>query len=296
MLERFPTSDRSKGPAEGAGPRSATSTDQVPAPPAVETRGLTVSAGDRTILSGVDLAVERGEVLCLLGPSGIGKSTLLKCLNRLTDLEPGLTVRGEVLLDGASIHRRGVDPDRLRSRVGMLFQQPVIFPASILDNAAFGLRHGAVRLPRRERRARAEEALREVGLWPEVCDRLDEPAATLSVGQQQRLCLARTLALDPRTILMDEPTSSLDRRSARTIEELVLQLKGERTILLVTHDPEQARRVADRAACVAPLGRCVDGGDRAAGGGGAATISACAACDDLLRDERFEQILHGETA
>ncbi len=275
-------------------PVPAARTDRAASTPAVEVRGLVVRAGGRTILSGIDLAVERGEVLCLLGPSGIGKSTLLKCLNRLIDLEPGLTVDGQVLLDGTPIYRRGVDPDRLRSRVGMLFQQPVIFPASIVDNVAFGLRHGVVRLPRRQRRERAEQALREVGLWGEVCDRLDEPATTLSVGQQQRLCLARTLALDPRTLLMDEPTSALDRRSARTIEELVLALKGERTVVLVTHDPEQARRVADRAACVTPVGRVVRGGE---GGGGAATISACAACDDLLCDERhLDRLFEGETA
>ena len=284
MLEPFALPDRS----EDAAGRPAT--------PALETRGLSVSAGARTILSGVDLAVERGEVLCLLGPSGIGKSTLLKCLNRLIDLEPGLTVRGDVLLDGVPIYRRGVDPDRLRGRVGMLFQQPVIFPASILDNVAFGLRHGVVRLPRRRRRERAEQALREVGLWREVQGRLGEPAATLSVGQQQRLCLARALALDPAVLLMDEPTSALDRRSARTIEELVSALKGERTIVLVTHDPEQARRVADRAACVAPAGRRAEGGDDGADAGGAATVSACAACDDLLADERFDHIFEGESA
>jgi len=294
MLEQFPRPGASPRASDGA-PVSA----PVSARPAVETRDLTVVAGGRTILAGVDLTVERGEVLCLLGPSGIGKSSLLKCLNRLVDLEPGLTVRGEVLLDGVPIYRRGVDPDRLRSRVGTLFQRPVIFPVSILANAAFGLRHGVERLPRRERRERrerAERALREVGLWREVRDRLNEPAATLSVGQQQRLCLARTLALDPAILLMDEPTSSLDRRSARTIEELVCELKGERTIVLVTHDPEQARRVADRAACVTPVGRVLDGGDAAAGRGGAATLSACAACDDLLHDDHLDRLFEGETA
>lgn len=275
MVEPFP-SCAARPAGDGTAP-------EVPSP-AVELRGVSVLAGDRPILDGVDLKVTPGEVLCLLGPSGIGKSTLLKCINRLVDLEPGLTVRGEVLVEGESIYRPGVDPDLLRRRVGMLFQQPVIFPVSILDNVVFGLRHGGSRTPRRELPERAERALREVGLWREVEGRLGEPASTLSVGQQQRLCLARTLALEPHIILMDEPTSALDPRSARTIEELARALKGPRTLILVTHDPEQARRVADRAACVAP------------GPTGAGVVTACEACDDLLRDGRLEELLEGEIA
>lgn len=275
MLEPFPF---------GADRPTRASTGAEAPPPAVELRHLSVFAGGRPILSEVELTVAPGEILCLLGPSGIGKSTLLKCVNRLVDLEPGLEVRGEVLIEGQPIYRSGVDPDRLRRRVGMLFQQPVIFPVSILDNVVFGLRHGASRTPRRELSERAERALKEVGLWREVRDRLGEPASTLSVGQQQRLCLARTLALEPHIILMDEPTSALDPRSARRIEELALALKGPRTLILVTHDPEQARRVADRAACVA------------AGPAGAGVVTACAACDDLLRDGRLEELLQGEIA
>jgi len=275
MLEPFPSA---------ANRPACASTAAGAATPAVELRGLSVFAGGRAILSDVDLAVASGEILCLLGPSGVGKSTLLKCINRLIDLEPGLDVRGEVLVEGEPIYRPGVDPDLLRARVGMLFQQPVIFPVSILDNVVFGLRHGAFRTPRRELPERAERALREVGLWREVQDRLGEPASTLSVGQQQRLCLARTLALEPHIILMDEPTSALDPRSARTIEDLALALKGPRTLILVTHNPEQARRVADRAACVAP------------GPGGAGAVSACEACDDLLRDGRLEELLEGVIA
>lgn len=250
---------------------SASAAEARGATPALEVRGLTVRAGRRGILAGVDLAIAPGEVLCLLGPSGVGKSTLLKCLNRLIDLEPGLAVTGEVLLDGETIYRRRIDADRLRRRVGMLFQRPAIFPQSIFANAAFGLRHAA-RAPRREWPETVERVLREVALWDEVADRLDEPAATLSVGQQQRLCLARALALDPRVILMDEPTSALDPGSTRTIERLVGRLAGERTIVLVTHDPEQARRVADRVACVSAG---PDGG----------RVAACTACDNLLDDD-----------
>jgi phosphate transport system ATP-binding protein len=237
----------------------------------LEVRGLSVRAGRRTILRNVELRVTRGEVLCLVGPSGAGKSTLLKCLNRLVDLEPGLSVEGDVRLDGEPIYARGVDPDRLRARVGILFQRPVVFPGSVRANVLFGARHaGAV--PRRRWPELAERVLREAALWDEVAGRLDEPAGTLSVGQQQRLCLARTLALDPEVVLMDEPTSALDPASTRKIEELILGLKGRRTVVLVSHDPDQARRVADRAACVAVRD----------GGGG--ELLACGPCDTLFAD------------
>lgn len=244
------------------------------AAPVLSVEDLHVTAGRRPVLRGVDLAVRPGEVLALVGPSGVGKSTLLRCLNRLVDLDPGLSVTGgRVRLAGEDVYRRGLDVDALRTRIGMLFQQPVVFPGSILDNAVFGLRHAsqAVRVPRREHRDRAEQALRGVGLWPEVADRLDETAAVLSVGQQQRLCLARALALEPEVLLMDEPTSALDPRSTTTIERLVQGLAGETTVVIVTHDPGQARRVAHRAACLAP------------DADGAGRIVGCDACDTLFR-------------
>ena len=265
--------------------RSATSIDgpaALHATPvaAVRTEALSVFAGARPILRDVELEVARGEVLALVGPSGAGKSTLLECLNRLVDLEPGLTVRGQVFLDGEPIYARGVDADRLRTRIGTLFQRPVVFPGSVLDNVLFGVRHAEPRrpVPRRERPALAERVLREAALWDEVADRLEAPASTLSVGQQQRLCLARTLALDPEVVLMDEPTAALDPRSAREIVRLILALAGERPIVLVTHDPEQARRVADRAACVTPAPAGADGED---GTGGGAVVS-CTSCDALF--------------
>ncbi len=266
---------------------TAPTSDREPAvEPVVETRSLEVRAGGRAILRGVDLRVTPGEALCLLGPSGAGKSTLLKCLNRLVDLEPGLTVRGEVLLHGEPIYRRSVDPNELRCRVGMLFQQPVLFPGTIFDNAAFGLRHalGARSVPRRERPARVEEALRSIGLWDEVSGRLHTPARTLSVGQQQRLCLARALALGPEVLLMDEPTSALDPRSRGRIEDLVLRLKGRHTVVMVTHDPSQAARVADRIACVAPRPEWPEGD-------GGADVIACSTCDNLLEDPVVRRVL-----
>ena len=220
-----------------------------PVRPALEVRGLTVRAGSRVLLRDVSLSIPPRQVFGLIGPSGAGKSTLLKCLNRLTDLTPGLSVSGDVLLDGRSVRGRAVDPDDLRARVGILFQQPVVFPKSVYKNAIFGVRHlGCV--PRRQWPQVAERALRAAALWDEVKDRLHEPAGRLSVGQQQRLCLARALASEPEVILMDEPTSALDPRSTRVIEELVARLKVRHTIVLVTHDIPQARRVADRLACV----------------------------------------------
>jgi phosphate transport system ATP-binding protein len=222
-------------------------------PVSLEARGLSVWAGTRWLLRNVNLAVPPRQVFGLMGPSGAGKSTLLRCLNRLIDLTPELRVSGEVLFHGRSIRAPGVDVDALRACIGMLFQQPVVFPKSILQNVVFGTRH-LRRVPRRHWPEVAERALRESALWDEVKDRLHEPALRLSVGQQQRLCLARTLAVDPQVILMDEPTSALDPRSTEAIETLILKLRETRTIVLVTHNLGQAQRVADYLACVAVRG------------------------------------------
>ena len=222
-------------------------------PALLEVRGLAVRAGTRWLLRNVNLAVPPHQVFGLMGPSGAGKSTLLRCLNRLVDLTPDLKISGEVLFHGRSIHAPGMDVDTLRARIGMLFQQPVVFPKSIFQNVVFGTRHLG-RVPRRHWPEVAERALREAALWDEVKDRLHEPALRLSVGQQQRLCLARTLAVDPEVILMDEPTSALDPRSTEAIEALILGLRETRTIVLVTHSLGQARRIADYLACVAVRG------------------------------------------
>jgi phosphate transport system ATP-binding protein len=218
--------------------------------PALVIRGLSVDAKNRPILRQVDLEIPRHQVLGIIGPSGAGKSTLLKTLNRLVDLEsPSLAVSGRVELDGRNIYDRSVDADEIRARIGILFQRPVVFPCSIFHNVLFGVRR-VNRLPRRDWQRQAERSLCEAALWDEVKDRLDDDATTLSVGQQQRLCLARTLALEPEVILMDEPTSALDPRATQAIEELIIRLKRQHTVVLVTHDPAQARRVTDSLACL----------------------------------------------
>jgi phosphate transport system ATP-binding protein len=221
-----------------------------PAKTILSANSLGVHAGSRPLLRDIDLSIHQGEVFGIIGPSGAGKSTLLKVFNRLVDLEsPPLRVTGEVALDGMDLYAPDIDPDEVRRRVGTLFQQPVIFPKSIRANALFGIRH-LKRLSRAEQEQRLEEALLSAALWNEVKDRLDEPATILSVGQQQRLCLARALAITPQVLLMDEPTSSLDPGSTEEIEALILTLRESLTVVLVTHDLDQARRVAGVVACV----------------------------------------------
>lgn len=238
--------------------------------PMMEVRNLSVSAGGRPILRTVNCSIQRNTVFGIIGPSGAGKSTLLRAMNRLIDLTPRLRVSGDVLLGGQSIYAREIDADAVRARVGMLFQQPVVFPKSIFDNVLFGARHLG-KASRKNQAEVAEQALTEAALWPEVKDRLRSSALSLSVGQQQRLCLARTLAVQPEVILMDEPTSALDPKSTQAIEELIVKLKERRTIVLVTHNVAQARRVTDWLACV-----CVREG------AGEIVESAC--CDVMLEN------------
>lgn len=228
-------------------PHSQSATAPQHASTVLEVRDLSVHAAAKPLLSGIHLNVAANEIFGLIGPSGAGKSTLLRCLNRLIDLDPTLRVAGDVLLHGRSIRAPEIDPDALRVRIGILFQQPVIFPMSIVKNVLFGVRHLG-NVPHRDQPALAERALRETALWDEVKDRLHAPATKLSVGQQQRLCLARTLAVDPEVILMDEPTSALDPRSTQAIEDLIASLKTQRTVVLVTHNLAQARRLCDRVA------------------------------------------------
>ncbi|MDQ6913794.1 MAG: phosphate ABC transporter ATP-binding protein [Verrucomicrobiota bacterium] len=238
---------------------------------------LTVTARGKTILRDVTVSIPPNRVFGIIGPSGAGKSTFLRCLNRLSDLTPELRVTGKIEYDGRSIHDPALDPDQLRARIGFLFQQPVVFPKSIFENVIFGLRH-LRRLSRETRAVSAKRALIEAALWNEVRDRLRDSALTLSVGQQQRLCLARALATNPEVILMDEPTSALDPKSTAAIEELILKLKERHTIVLVTHNVPQARRVTDWLACI-----CVRDG--------AGTIAETACCDALLENPQCQEVV-----
>ena len=216
---------------------------------AIAIRGLRVSYGSSEILHGVDLDAPRGGVLALVGPSGCGKTTLLRSLNRLTELAPTAKIDGKVLLDSDDIYGPKVDLNLLRRRVGMVFQQPNPFPMSIFDNVAFAIREQAHRRPTRTSlMPQVEHALERAGLWHEVKDDLNRSALSMSGGQQQRLCIARTLAADPEVLLMDEPCSALDPRSTARIEELIVQLAGSLTVVIVTHNLAQARRIADYAA------------------------------------------------
>ena len=210
---------------------------------------LSVRTSDKLLLHPLSLEIPRGGVFGLIGPSGAGKSTLLKSLNRLTELVPGLRVSGKVKINGEDIYASSVDADSLREKIGILFQQPVVFPTSIAKNVLFGVRH-VRKLTRSESMELTECSLRRVSLWSEVKDRLNKPALMLSSGQQQRLCLARTLAMRPKILLMDEPTSALDPSSTAAIEDLILKLSGEHTIVLVTHNMRQTERICEDVAFI----------------------------------------------
>ncbi len=214
---------------------------------ALEVRDLAVSYGAQRALEGIDLDAAPGSITALVGPSGCGKSSFLQALNRLTDLIPGCTVEGSVRVDGTEILTESCDLRTLRRRIGMIFQRPNPFPLSIRKNFTLPLREHGVRDPV-QIQERIQDALRAVGLWDEVSDRLDSRADTLSGGQQQRLCLARALVLEPEMVLLDEPCSALDPLAAGVVEDLIASLRGRYTVVIVTHNLSQARRLADRAA------------------------------------------------
>jgi phosphate transport system ATP-binding protein len=213
----------------------------------VEAVHLDFFYGDRQALFDVSLAVPEKSVSALIGPSGCGKSTFLRCLNRMNDLIPDTRVEGKVLLDGEDLYASGVDVVALRRRVGMVFQKSNPFPKSVFDNVAYGLRINGIGT-RSEVPERVEMALQRAALWDEVKDRLRAPALALSGGQQQRLCIARALAVEPEVLLMDEPASALDPIATQKIEELIYELKTAFTIVIVTHNMQQAARVSDRTA------------------------------------------------
>jgi phosphate transport system ATP-binding protein len=213
----------------------------------MRTEALSIAYGQKLAVNQVSLTVRQGEVLALIGPSGCGKTTLLRSLNRLVDLTPAATRGGRILLDGEDVDL--FDVTQLRRRVGMLFQQPNPFPMSIFDNVAYGLRERGSKKPsKRELEPAVVGALQRAGLFEEVKDNLDHPALALSGGQQQRLCIARSLAIQPEVLLLDEPCSALDPISTQTIEETIVSLRTEIAIVIVTHNLQQAQRVADHVA------------------------------------------------
>jgi phosphate transport system ATP-binding protein len=208
-------------------------------------RDLSVAYGGNVAIRGVELDVYKNAVTAFIGPSGCGKSTLIRCLDRMNDLVPSARIEGEVLYHGKDLYAADVDPVEVRRRIGMVFQKPNPFPKSIYDNVAFGPRVLGMKGDLDER---VERALRQAALWDEVKDRLKESALGLSGGQQQRLCIARCLAVEPDVILMDEPASALDPISTTRIEDLMHELKRDYTIVIVTHNMQQAARVADMTA------------------------------------------------
>ena len=215
-----------------------------PPVPKMSARGLSFSYNGHEALHGINLDIAERKVTALIGPSGCGKSTLLRIFNRIYSIYPGQQALGEVLLDGENILDPRYSLNRLRSKVGMVFQKPVPFPMSIYDNISYGIRHYE-KLSRAEMDARVEQALRQAALWDEAKDKLKRSAMGLSGGQQQRLCIARAVALRPEVILLDEPTSALDPIATGKIEQLIGELKNEFTIVIVTHNMQQAARVSD---------------------------------------------------
>src|SRR3954467_13633164 len=222
--------------------------------------GLNFFYGDRRVLERITVRIRPNEVTALIGPSGCGKSTFLRTLNRMNDIVPGARVEGVVAIDGQDIYASSVDVVDLRRRVGMVFQRSNPFPKSIFDNVAYGLRINRLTKSREELGGRVESSLKSAALWDEVKDRLHTSALSLSGGQQQRLCIARALAIEPEILLMDEPASALDSIATTKIEELIYALKSNYTIVIVTHNMQQAARVSDQTAFFM-LGKLVEVSD-----------------------------------
>jgi phosphate transport system ATP-binding protein len=213
----------------------------------IEVRNFNFFYGDQQVLHGIDLDIPSNQVTALIGPSGCGKSTFLRSINRMNDIIPGARGEGLIALDGQNLYAPSVDVVALRRRVGMVFQKSNPFPKSIYENVAYGLRIAGIK-DRRAVDETVERSLRRAAIWDEVKDRLNGSALALSGGQQQRLCIARALAVDPAVLLMDEPASALDPIATQKIEELVYELKASYTIVIVTHNMQQAARVSDRTA------------------------------------------------
>ncbi|MFT6850814.1 MAG: phosphate transport system ATP-binding protein [Sphingobacteriales bacterium] len=210
----------------------------------IDVKNFKVFFNDLQVLKNINLSFPQNSITCIIGPSGGGKSTLLRSLNRINDEVEGFSCQGELILENENVYDKKHKPEDLRAKVGMVFQRPCVFPKSIAENVLFGLSFQK-KLSRQERAIIVEESLRAVGLWSETSHRLKSSATSLSIGQQQRLCIARTITVKPKVLLLDEPTSSLDPVSALAIEKLMLELKKEYSIIFVTHNIQQASRIAD---------------------------------------------------
>ena len=213
----------------------------------IQTKDVHLYYGDFHALKGITMAMRKNHVTAFIGPSGCGKSTFLRCFNRMNDLIDGVRIEGDILIDGVDIYKDNIQVDDLRKHVGMVFQKPNPFPKSIFENVAYGLRVNGTK-ENNFIQERVERSLQQAALWDEVKDKLKKSAFELSGGQQQRLCIARALAIEPSVLLMDEPASALDPISTAKIEELIYQLKENYTIVIVTHNMQQAGRVSDHTA------------------------------------------------
>ncbi|WP_432419610.1 phosphate ABC transporter ATP-binding protein PstB [Halobacterium zhouii] len=227
-------------------------------PTVIEARNINVYYGETQALDDVSLKIPEKNVTAMIGPSGCGKSTFLRCINRMNDLIESARVEGELLFEGKNVYDEDVDSVALRRRIGMVFQHPNPFPKSIYDNVAYGLR---IQEKTENLDEKVEEALRRAALWDEVSDRLDRNALDLSGGQQQRLCIARAIAVDPDVLLMDEPASALDPIATSQIEDLIEELAEDYTVVIVTHNMQQAARISDRTAVFLTGGELVEYGD-----------------------------------
>jgi phosphate transport system ATP-binding protein len=239
----------------GLDERGRESPESESAPTIIESRDLSVWYNDDQALRGIDMEIPENKVTAMIGPSGCGKSTFLRSINRMNDLIDAARVEGELLFNGKNVYDRDVDPVALRRRIGMVFQQPNPFPKSIYDNVAYGLR---IQGRTDDLDRRVEDALKNAALWEEVHDRLDESGTELSGGQQQRLCIARAIAVDPEVILMDEPASALDPVATSQIEDLIADLAEDYTVVIVTHNMQQAARISDKTAVFLTGGELVE--------------------------------------
>lgn len=225
----------------------------------IVTKALSLFYGEKRILKEIDLKIPQDNITAIIGPSGCGKSSLLRCMNRLNDLIPESRIEGQILFDGKDLYAKNTDVVEIRRRIGMVFQRPNPFPKSVYDNIAYGLRINGIKNKKKLSEI-VEKSLKDSGLWEEVKDQLNTSAMELSGGQQQRLCIARALAIEPEVILMDEPCSALDPAGTFKIEELMIKLKQQYTIIIVTHNMQQAARVSDFTGFLY-LGQLIEFGD-----------------------------------